>query len=367
MTELVKNLYNLKFFEGFSQTMLYVVPDFEPAIFIADIFDEHWDKKEFKQRTRHLAAVLAKHLPQDFKLSSQLIIKIIEQLKEVAIAKECLEYIFLPDFIEVYGQDDYAISIKALEAITQFISCEFAVRPFILKYPDEMMAQMLVWSQHSQPRVRRLASEGCRPRLPWAAALVEFKKNPAPIIPILENLKNDAAEDVRRSVANNLNDISKDNPQTVRDLVKKWQHQTKETDWILKHACRSLLKAGDKQTLVLFNLGSIANIKIKDFKLHMQEVRISESLEFSFKLENSSTSPKELRLEYGIFYQKSRGKLARKVFKISQKYYPANAQVTITRKQPFRLMTTRVLYCGEHQISLIVNGVELDKLVFKLI
>ena len=120
--------------------------------------------------------------------------------------------------------------------------------------------------------VRRLASEGCRPRLPWAMALPNLKENPAPIIPILENLKNDPARFVRLSVANNLNDIAKDNPEIVIDLVKKWKGESKEVDWIIKHGCRTLLKQGNPEVMELFGFNStISNICVEDSKFQARK------------------------------------------------------------------------------------------------
>lgn len=148
------------------------------------------------------------------------IINLIPILENNGFKPDNLEFIFFPDFIEVYGIDDYETSVIAFETITEFVSCEFAVRPFIINNQETMLKQMFDWSNHKLPMVRRLASEGCRPRLPWAMAIPSLKENPEPIISILENLKNDVSESVRRSVANNLNDISKDNPKIVIDLVK---------------------------------------------------------------------------------------------------------------------------------------------------
>ncbi len=127
------------------------------------------------------------------------------------------------EYVENFGLEHYDISMSAMEFITQFISCEYAIRPFIIRYPGKAMKQMLQWSKHESLHVRRFSSEGCRPRLPWAMALPALKKDPTLILPILENLKDDSSEFVRKSVANNLNDIAKDNPDTVLGIVKRWQ------------------------------------------------------------------------------------------------------------------------------------------------
>lgn len=159
---------------------------------------------------------------------------------------------FFPDYIERFGMEDYAVAVGTMERLTAFTSCEFAVRPFIKKHEGQMLEQMLGWSEHSSHHVRRLASEGSRPRLPWAMALPKLKKDPSPILPILENLKVDSSEYVRRSVANNLNDISKDNPDVALSVFRDWIGHSPETNRIVKHGCRTLLKQGVPEAMELF-------------------------------------------------------------------------------------------------------------------
>lgn len=157
----------------------------------------------------------------------------------------------------------------------------------------------------------------------WAMALPNLKENPAPIIPILENLKNDPSRFVRLSVANNLNDIAKDNPETVIDLVKKWRGESKEVDWIIKHGCRTLLKQGNPEMMELFGFDSvIENISIDNFQIPTPKVKVGDSLEFSFKLLNHNDKKVRIRLEYAIYYQKANGTLTKKVHKISEKNMP---------------------------------------------
>jgi 3-methyladenine DNA glycosylase AlkC len=241
------------------------------------------------------------------------------------------------------------------------------VRPFIVKYPDEMMKQMLVWSKHTHWGVRRLASEGCRPRLPWAMALPNLKENPAPIFPILENLKNDPSRFVRLSVANNLNDIAKDHPQTVLDLAKRWKGESEEVDWIIKHGCRTLLKQGHPEVMELFGFDPVKGVCIENFQISSPEVKIGDSLEFSFNLLNNNDRKAGIRLEYGIYYQKANGTLAKKVHKISEKEYTGNSTTQITRKHSFRVVTTRKFHPGLHQVAVIINGNEFEKHNFELI
>lgn len=366
MAEPFKNIYNEAFFDGLVGNLERVIENFDKELFLEKIFNDEWDSKELKQRMRYLSTVLNDFLPDDYEQSIHVIFQLIELSKENQFGLS-LEYMFLPDFVEQYGLDNVEISIKAMEKITQFTSCEFAVRPFILKYPEKMMNQMLIWSKHEHHGVRRFSSEGCRPRLPWAMALPELKQGPSPIIPILKNLKNDHSEFVRKSVANNLNDISKDNPETVIALAKKWKGNSKSTDWIIKHGCRTLLKQGNSEIMELFGFGSVKKINIQEFEVLTPEVKVGDSLEFSFKLKNTDTEKAKIRLEYGLYYQKANGSLSKKVFKISEKDYLAKSVTKINRKQSFKVITTRKFHCGLHQVSLIINGNELDKKDFELV
>ncbi len=366
MAEAFKNIYNKRFFEGFIKALLFVIPNFDKKQFLNNIYDDEWENRELKQRMRHISTTLKGFLSADYKTSINTIYELTNYLQDKQFGLS-LEYMFLPDFVEQYGLDDYTTSVKALEKITQFTSCEFAVRPFIIKYPDQMMKQMLVWSKHEHHGVRRFSSEGCRPRLPWAMALRKLKENPKPIIPILENLKNDKSEFVRKSVANNLNDISKDNPEVVIKLAKKWQGKSQNTDWIIKHGCRTFLKQGNSEVMELFGFGSVKNIKIENFKITTPKVRIGQNLEFDFRLLNNNNQNTKIRLEYGLYYQKANGTLSKKVFKISEKEYIGNSITQIDRKQSFRVITTRKFHLGSHQLSIIINGKEFEKLDFELI
>ena len=377
MAEPFKNMYNEQFFDLLTKDLKLIIPNLDTRAFVSQVMDKEWENRELKQRTAHIATVLKGFLPVDYK---DAIAKILELLDCIETRyPHCskiddtkfgllLEYGgILDSYIEQYGLDDYETSVKAIERITQFTSCEFVTHQFIVKYPDEMMAQMLAWSMHKHWGVRRLASEGCRPRLPWAMALPSLKANPAPIIPILENLKNDPARFVRLSVANNLNDIAKDNPEVVIDLVKRWQGESEEVDWIIKHGCRTLLKQGNPEVMELFGLGSTKHIAIENLQIATPQVKVGGSLEFSFNLLNNSNKNTRIRLEYGLYYQKANGTLSKKVCKISEKDYAANSTTCITRKHSFKVVTTRKLHPGLHQVAVIINGNEFDKHDFELV
>lgn len=367
MSTLFKDQYNTRFFEQLTQHIKILAPHFTPSKFLEDIYDNTWKDRELKERMRHISITLAQHLEGDYATQLQTIVQLTQNIQNSDFEYHSIEFLIFPDFVEVYGLEHFDISIKAMEHITQLESCEFAVRPFIKAYPDKMDAQMQLWSQHKHPQVRRLSSEGYRPRLPWGMGIPFLKKDPSPVLSILKQLKEDPAETVRRSVANNLNDISKDHPETVVNLAKQWKGQSPELDWVVKHACRTLLKQGHPEVMQLFGFGDIKHINIHSFKIHTPKVQLGEDLLFSFTLENSSTLDSLIRLEYAIYFVKANGSLAKKVFKISEKTYANQSSTAITRKQAFKLITTRKLYKGTHKVALIINGKELDSYAFEFL
>ena len=376
MSDAIKDMFNIGFFDRFLKDLKLIINDLDTQKFVSQVMDDDWINKEFKQRCWHITAVLQSFLPPDYRDAIAKIHELLDYLKTKYDFSEVndttftlgLEYGWiLSSFVELYGLDDYEISVRAIEQITQFTSCEYTVRPFIIKYPQKMMEQMLDWSKHKHWGVRRLSSEGCRPRLPWSMALPNLKANPAPIIPILENLKDDISRFVRLSVANNLNDIAKDNPETVIHLVKKWQGISENVNWVIKHGCRTLLKQGTEEVMKIFGFNANQNITVNDFRILTPKVKIGDLLEFDFKLSNNNEKKVKIRLEYGLYYQKANGTLSKKVHKISEKEYAEKSVTQITRKHPFRVVTTRVLHRGLHQISMIINGKEFEKYDFQLI
>ncbi|MCD7973096.1 MAG: DNA alkylation repair protein [Candidatus Azobacteroides sp.] len=354
---LFKDLYTKEFYRFIGGLLADIYPAFSVEFFIKKIFHPSFSNMEYKERMRHTTLTIHSFLPESFKEAAELLIKLTEELQKRELGENNSPYMFIPDYIEVYGLDHYQISIHALEKITQFISCEFAVRPFIIKYDGTMIEQMIRWSKHPHPMVRRLASEGTRPRLPWAMAFSNFKKDPTPILPVLENLKNDPDECVRRSVANNLNDISKDHPELIIEIARNWHGNSKETDKIIKHACRTLLKKGNPEILKLYNLNDNA-VEVQNIVVQEKTVLLGNELCFSFEVENKEDKEQLIRIEYAIYFLKSNGKLSPKVFKISERTFTPSEKRTITRKHSFKPITTRTFYEGKHKVAVIVNGKE---------
>lgn len=323
---------------------------FDKSSFLNLVFDENWHTLALKQRMRHVTLCLKNYLPDQYPEAVRILIDIASEVKG-------FEGMVLPDYVELFGLDDWETSLPALAVFTQYSSSEFAIRPFIIQNPEKAMQFILECAGSPIEGIRRFASEGCRPRLPWAMALPVFKKNPDPIFPVLELLKSDNSEFVRRSVANNLNDISKDHPDKMLQLCSSWAGQSSETDWIIKHACRSLLKAGSTSALQLFGFSNPEEIRIQNLSIKNPAVKIGTDLHFSFTLMHAKPDMQKIRLEYAIDYMKANGKQARKVFTLSEKEFPAG-EYKINSKQSFAEMTTRKHYPGKHQLAVLVNGEE---------
>jgi len=359
MADLLKNKLNHESLLEFALIIQSAYNAFQVDEFLKSTMDETWDDLELKARGRQITMNLGKYLPADYSAA----ISIIDE-----IVAKCNWFfcILFPDFVEVYGQDElnWDISIAALERYTQYSSSEWAVRPFIINHEGRMMSQMYAWSKHENEHVRRLASEGCRPALPWAQALNSFKKDPAPVLPILEQLKTDPSLYVRNSVANNLNDISKTHPDLVVKIAKDWYGKNEHTNWIVKHGCRTLLKKGNRDVLAIFGYDDLTSVDVSDFALGATSILLGDDITFSFAILTEGAT--KVRLEYGIDYVKSNGKRNRKIFQISEILLKENQKKFYTKKHSFADVSTRKHYPGTHSITLIVNGLERGTMDFDL-
>ncbi len=348
----LKDLYNKEYIKLLSKIIHNHYPKFDIENFTKEIFNTEWKNKELKQRMRHISATLHMFLPKKYLLAVQILKDSFQEINY----DFSLENMVFQDFIEVYGLDDIGVSFKALECFTINSSSEFAIRQFILKYPDKTMAQMKKWAKNQNEHIRRLASEGCRPLLPWAIALPYFKENPSEVLGIIDILKDDKSKYVQKSIANNINDISKDNPQIIKELALKWINITSSRDWVLKHGCRTLLKKGDKDILKVFGFIPNSNINIT-LKISENNIKMGENLDFSFSI-NSINNLGKLRVEYEMSFVRLNNKISTKVFKISEGDYKTKTR-EFKKFYSFKKISTRKHYCGEHKLAIIANGVKL--------
>lgn len=358
--EPLKNIYDLAFITKLEDVFTQHYPAFDKERFRSSLFETEWEELALKERMRQITLSLAPVLPQDYGQA-------ITILRQCAPSFTGLGGIVFPDFVEQYGLEDWELSIETLAYFTQFSTSEFAVRPFLIKDQSKMLAQMEVWASSENEHIRRLASEGCRPRLPWGLSVPELKKEPAPVLVILEKLKEDESLYVRKSVANNLNDISRINPDLAVEIAESWYGENQKTNWIIKHACRSLLKKGDPRVLQIFGFENNDNLTVSNFRITPERLLLEESIEFSFSLTSELEVPHKVRVEYAIDYVKANGKQSRKVFHLSEMEWKGVMKKVFTKKQSFKDLTTRKHYPGVHRITIIVNGAEKAVLEFDLV
>jgi 3-methyladenine DNA glycosylase AlkC len=361
---LKESLFNQDSVAGFAAAIQSVYPAFDEEAFLRGVFDESWPDRALMNRMRHVTTVLHDGLPADYRQAAALLIEASPNLSGGGFID-----IVPCDYAAVYGLDDLETSIPLLEESTKLTSAEFAVRPFIEKYPGPMMAQMLVWADHEHHGVRRLASEGCRPRLPWGIRLHDLIDDPAPILPILEKLKHDPSESVRRSAANNLNDISKDNPDVVLDLLRRWnaaEADDQEIGWITTHSLRTLVKAGDVEALELLGYPADPRIVVRDVQVEPERVAIGNHVTLSYELESTGQIDQKLMVDYVVYLMRANGRQTAKVFKHKKITIKPGQVLRIEKKQSFRPVTTRKYYPGTQAIAPQINGRLFDRVEFEL-
>lgn len=354
MAEALKDIYTRDVIASLGAAVARVDATFDQRAFLSSVFDWTWPQRELKDRMHHIARLLYEGMSGDYE-------KRISRLINICPPFHGLPYLLFPDIVEQFGLDHWDPSMRALEVFTPLCSSEFAVRPFIQRDAPRMMKQMGVWSKSRDQHVRRLASEGCRPRLPWAMALPPFQRDPSPVLPILERLRTDPSDYVRRSVANNLNDISKDHPALVLDIARRWMREKPDTQHLVKHACRTMLKHGDPGAMALFGFSDNANYTVQDLRISDRRLPVGGVLDFRFDLVADAA---DIRIEYAIDYLKARGHHNRKVFKISER--AATGRETITRRHRMHDLTTRVHHPGIHHLHIVINGVVKASASFEL-
>lgn len=365
MAELLKDIYSKDFLLSFSRIVQSAYKAFDTTAFTAAVMDETWDALPLKARTGRISENLGIFLPSNYESALDIL---------YAIADFCVgfPYLFFPDFVAVYGKAEkhWELSMNALEIFTQKSSSEFAIRTFILSDPERVMRRMTAWAEHPNEHIRRLSSEGCRPRLPWGEALPVFKENPAPVLSILELLKADPSLYVRKSVANNLNDIAKDNPALVLETAHRWIGINPHTDWIIRHGCRTLIRKANPEVMELFGYATSEDRTpltiFASLSVQPSTLTIGDSCEVQYSLDIRKDEPVHVRIEYGIDFIKANGKTSRKSFLLSDKTVAGGVHLAGTRKHSFSEMTTRRHYPGNHRIVLLVNGQEVAETVLTL-
>jgi 3-methyladenine DNA glycosylase AlkC len=358
LAELLKNKYPLAVAEKISTMIFEVHPTFDSDGFVTHV-QQGYDQLELMDRGRKIAAALKVFLPDDFEKAVAILLASLSSPVERDVNNSLASFIFMPHTIYVTdnGLDYFDISMQAHYQLTQRFTSEFAIRPFIQRYPEKCFALLAKWATDSNEHVRRLVSEGTRPRLPWASRLPEFIQDPSPVIELLELLKDDTELYVRRSVANNLNDIGKDHPKLLADIATKWlKDASKDREWLVKHALRSAIKRGEQGALQALGYGDNADAKIQHVVITPEKPKMGASVQVSFELVNQAHKTAALMVDFSIHFIKANGKANPKVFKLKAVELEPNESLKFSKKVSLKPMTTRTLYSGSHKVEVIING-----------
>lgn len=365
------HLFNQEKVEKASKEIESVFSNFERNKFNKKVLNK-FPELELMERVYWIRDCLREFLPDSYREAVDILIKSLPEPCDPNLSDDDFgSFIYSPYsyFITEYGctRDDLKFSLKALKEMTTRFSVEGPIRFFLNAFPDETMEFMLLCSADKHYHVRRLASEGTRPSLPWAKKICISYKDPKQI---LNNLYSDKTRFVTRSVANHMNDISKLDADFVVKTLKHWQkekkQEVKEMDFITRHSLRTLVKNGDTGALGLLGYSS-QNIKVSKPKIYTPKVRIGESLEFDFNVTSTDIKDQNLMIDYILYHVKANGSLAPKAFKISKTKIKPKEQLSFKKKQLLRKMTTRKLYPGTHKIELQINGKRFGQHSFELV
>ena len=318
------------------------------------------EKKEMKERVKCISAALADTLPGAFPEQTEILLSAMSSIPGTGYSEiRGFPVWVATDFIETKGVEHFDESMSALYLLTQRFTAEFAIRPFIVKHRSRAMQLLGEWRTDASPDVRRLVSEGTRPRLPWGMRLQEFIDDPTAVLSLIEPLAHDASEYVRRSIANNLNDIAKDNPRQAVEFCERVRSaiggEPAQTEWLIRHACRTLIKNGDVGALKLLGYAENPGVSVEGFKVSPNEVEFGDSVEISAKLLGPNKATDKLVIDYAVHFQKKSG-MSRKVFKWTNKSIAAGETLRINKSHKLVPVSTRTYYPGRHVVELLING-----------
>lgn len=356
----LKDIFDRSRLRHFADETATIWPAFDRRQFMK-LATANLDALGIMQRMRQTATSLQATLPQDYPAALDILNTLAPRIEHGFAS------IALPEFVALYGHDHFDRSMKALHHFTRFGSAEFAIRHFLLRDLDRTLAVMRSWAEDDNEHVRRLASEGARPRLPWSFQIEALKANPSLALPILERLKADESLYVRKSAANHLNDFSKDHPDWLVGHLAGWQQDKAETKWIVRQALRTLVKKGDPRALSLIGSTGQAQVTIDAFTVSPAKIRLGDRLTIAATLRSTGETDQRLVVDYAVHYVKKAGATSRKVFKLKELDLAPGSTASLSISQTVRNFTTRTHYPGRHAVELIVNGEVLAAGAFDLV
>jgi 3-methyladenine DNA glycosylase AlkC len=334
-----------------------VYPRFDATGFSRDVLDA-FEPLALMARAERITSALQRYLPADYAAAIDILLASIGDRLNRTDRFGMAPFLYLPYvlFVARYGTADFETSMRAQYELTHRFTAEFSIRTFLRRYPAETLARLRDWALDPSPHVRRLVSEGTRPRLPWAERLVDFQRDPTPVLELLELLRDDPEDYVRRSVANNLNDIAKDHPARVLAVAEQWLvDATPSRRRLVQHGLRSLVKAGDARALRLLGFAAtpaqIAGIRISPKRPH-----IGDALTIELSIHNPSRRPTSVNLDLRVHYQKAHGRSKPKVFKLKRLSLTPDETAATRKTISLADMSTRKHHPGRHRVEALING-----------
>jgi 3-methyladenine DNA glycosylase AlkC len=358
MAEPLKNYFGPDVPARIARMIKEVDSTFDEGAFLTDALDGY-QALELTRRARQIADALGRHLPQEYELAIEILIASLGPKIEAAEVTGMAVFVYLPHvfYVAKFGADHFEASMRAQYELTQRFTAEYSIRVFLERYPERTLARLRQWAFDSNVHVRRLVSEGTRPRLPWASRLRAFQDDPRPVLELLELLKDDPELLVRRSVANNLNDIGKDNPATLIETCRRWMKDaTPERSWLVRHALRSAVKRGEPEALEILGFIPAAGIRVRDIHVAPAVAVIGKSVTITVELANERAVTKQLLVELRIHFVKANGRPSPKVFALKALELQPRESARLTKKISLAQHTTRTHYPGQHRVEVLVNG-----------
>jgi 3-methyladenine DNA glycosylase AlkC len=358
MAEPLKNYYGPDVPARIARMITEVDSSFDQNAFLTDALDGY-QTLELTPRAWQIAHALGRHLPQDYERAIEILIASLGPKLEAAELTGMDVFLYLPHvfFVAKFGVDHFEASMHAQYELTQRFTAEYSIRVFLERYPHRTLARLREWAFDANVHVRRLVSEGTRPRLPWAPRLRAFQGDPRPVLELLDLLKDDPELLVRRSVANNLNDIGKDNPAALIETCRRWMKDAPpDRSWLVRHALRSAVKRGDPDALEILGFLPATGVQVRDIRIAPAVASIGDSVTFTVDLSNEGSITMPLLIELRVHFVKANGRSSPKVFALKELELQPHVSVRLTKAISLAQHTTRTHYPGEHRVEVLVNG-----------
>jgi 3-methyladenine DNA glycosylase AlkC len=312
-------------------------------------------------RGRHIARALAECLPKTYPEAVAVLLRSLgpEHATDELVGAGMAPFFYLPHtlYVAEHGLEHFDLSMQAQYELTKRFSAEGSIRPYIAKFPERTFAILRGWAGDPNAHVRRLVSEGTRLRLPWAQRVDWLDQHPERVLQLLELLKDDPSPMVRRSVANNLNDLGKIRPDLLARTCGAWLKEAPpERRELVEHALRSAVKRGEPGALGLLGYGRKAAVSLERVRFVPARVAIGRRVAMSFRLRSTSREPQDLLVDVAVHFVKARGNSSRKVFKIDRITLPPRGAVDLTTSFSLAVHSTRVPNPGRHAVDVLLNG-----------